>query len=373
MALWAGFALAASVLCTHLVRRFALRRNIVDSPEQAPERKIHRVPTPLLGGLGAYGAFLITIVLITLVQPQLLFGGYLHPKHVGGILLGGLLLMIGGACDDIRPRSPKSQILWPMIAAALIVASGVGIEYLSNPFGEPFRLDQWRVTVFTLFDLPYQLILVADLFAWGWLMLSMYTTKFLDGLDGLVSGVSVIGMVILFLLSIGSRVGQPETGLLALLGAATFLGFLFFNFHPAKIFLGEGGSLWAGFLLGSLAILSGGKIATALLILGIPILDVLWVVGRRLLTRPTALALADRKHLHYRLLDVGLSHRQAVLVLYVCSAIFGSATLFTEGASKFFVLLCVGVVMVLLGVMLVIRSRRRQPTVDKLPHPPYTA
>lgn len=358
--LWAAVALLLSIVLTVFIRRIALAFGIVDRPEQAPERKVHTQPIPLLGGIAPYLAFLFTILLVAIVRPHTLFGGYLLPKHLAGILLGGLLLMIGGIRDDRHPRSPVNQLLWPMLAAALIVAAGIGITYITNPFGAPLSLDQWHRTLFSINGTPYRIVLVADLFAWLWLMLSMYTTKFLDGLDGLVSGVSTIGMLILFFLSISKTVGQPETGFIALIGAASFLGFLLFNFHPAKIFLGEGGSLWAGFLLGTLAILSGGKIATALLILGIPILDVLWVVLRRLMTRPGSLAMADRKHLHYRLLDIGLSHRQAVLVLYVCSAVFGGATLFTQGKTKLFVLGCVGLVMLLLALALVLRSRKHR-------------
>ncbi|MFH1171315.1 MAG: MraY family glycosyltransferase [bacterium] len=367
--LWALGAFALSCFLTIIVRRFAFRHRIVDCPEQAPERKIHDRPVALLGGLAPYGAFLCTIALILLLQPTALLGGYLLPKHLLGILLAGLLLMIGGFRDDRRSRSPVSQLLWPITAAALIIASGIGIDYLSNPFGAPISLTHWQWTVFTVGDTPYHLVLLADLFTFAWLMLSMYTTKLLDGLDGLVSGISVVGMIILFILSMSRTVGQPETALIALVGAASFLGFLLFNFHPASIFLGEGGALWAGFLLGTLAILSGGKIATALLILGIPMLDVVWVVIRRIVEGRNPLKYADRKHLHFRLLDVGLSHRQAVCALYVCSAVFGSATLFTQGKAKVLALLGVGIVMIILAIALVLRSRRG---IDTRSEPPYT-
>ncbi|MBI3956372.1 MAG: undecaprenyl/decaprenyl-phosphate alpha-N-acetylglucosaminyl 1-phosphate transferase [Candidatus Kerfeldbacteria bacterium] len=356
---WAALALAASFVLTGWVRRIAIRRTIVDRPENAPHRKVHTTPVPLLGGLAPWGAFVLTVGAILLVQPDLLVAGYLLPKHLLGIMIGGLVLMIGGTLDDVRPRSARFQILWPMIAAVLILVFGISLEYISNPFGAPLRLDQWSLTLFTIGGLPYGIVLFADLFAWSWLMVAMYTTKFLDGLDGLVSGISVIGMIILAALSMSETVGQPETARIALIGAAAFLGFLFWNFHPAKIFLGEGGSLWAGFLLGTLAIISGGKIATALLILGIPMLDVVWVVLRRLASRPSSIVNADRKHLHYRLLEIGLSHRKTVLVLYLFAAIFGSATLFTSGKVKFLVLGLLVVLMVVLGTFLVARRKKR--------------
>jgi UDP-N-acetylmuramyl pentapeptide phosphotransferase/UDP-N-acetylglucosamine-1-phosphate transferase len=206
----------------------------------------------------------------------------------------------------------------------------------------------------------YHLTIVADLVSFFWLLGMTYTTKLLDGLDGLVSGVTAIGALVVFGVTQLADVQQAGTGAVALALAGACLGFLVFNFYPARIFLGEGGSLLCGFLLGSLAIVSGGKIATALLIMGIPILDVVWVIFRRLvLERRSPLASADRKHLHFRLLDVGLSHRGAVLFLYALTAVFGSATLFVRGTAKLAVLGCLAIVMVLLGVWLVVRLRKR--------------
>ncbi len=349
-----------ALLLTPLIRRYGRRAGVLDRPETAPDRKLQRAPVPLLGGLAVYGAFLLTVFLVLLVAPDRLLGGYLLPKHLVGILLGGLLLMIGGYRDDRKPQSPRRQILWPIIAALAVIASGIGITYLSNPFGAPIRLDHWSLTLFSIGGVPYHVVLLADFFAFLWLLIAMYTTKFLDGLDGLVSGVSVIGMVILFFLSGSQLVGQPETALLAIIAAGSFLGFLAFNFHPASIFLGEGGSLFAGFLLGALAIVSGGKIATALLILGIPMLDVLWVIGRRLVVERHSAALADRKHLHFRLLDLGLSHRSTVLLLYCFTAVFGSATLFFHGKAKVIVLAILGIIMFLIAVLLTLRSRGHQ-------------
>jgi UDP-GlcNAc:undecaprenyl-phosphate GlcNAc-1-phosphate transferase len=370
--LWAGVACVVSVAFTMIVRSFGIRHAIVDRAERDPQPSQARAPVPLLGGVAIWCAFACTILLVLLISPDRLLGGYLLEKHLIGILLGGLLLMVGGVRDDLRSRTPAKQILWPLLASLCVIASGIGITYLSNPFGSTFRFDQLSITLFSYNDLPYRFVVFADLFAIVWLLVSMYTTKFLDGVDGLVSGISVIGMVILFFLSMSKTVGQPETALVALIGAGAFLGFLFFNFAPAKIFLGEGGSLWAGFLLGTLAILSGGKIATALLILGIPMLDVIWVILRRLFSR-VSIFHGDKKHLHFRLLDIGLSTRQAVLLLYCCSAVFGSATLFTEGKTKFFMLIAVVALMLLLGVMLLFRSKRRQSVhIDSNHTPPYT-
>jgi len=188
----------------------------------------------------------------------------------------------------------------------------------------------------------------------------IYTTKLLDGLDGLVSGITIIGSIVLFFLSLTPGVIQPETALLCIILAGASLGFLFFNFHPAKIFLGETGSTFTGFMLGTLAIISGGKIATALLIMGIPILDVLWVIGRRLWQRQSPFRSADRKHLHFRLLDIGFSHRGAVLFLYVVSAMFGSVALSVQGKYKLVVLVVLVIFMLVLGAVVVLKARKKE-------------
>lgn len=351
-------AFLVSVLCTPLVRSVSKRLNILDRPDVAPERKIHTHPTPLLGGVAVYAAFVIVLGAVLIIKPTLLLGGYLLPKHILGVLLGGALLIIGGILDDNKPRPPLQQIIWPTAAALVILASGIGIGYISNPLGNALRLDLWSIPLFHFRNLPYNIILPADLFGFVWLMGAMYTTKFLDGLDGLVSGITTIGMLILFALSMTPTVGQPETALVAIIGAGAFLGFLLFNFHPARIFLGEGGSLFAGFLLGTLAIISGGKIATALLILGIPVLDVLWVILRRLFVERRSAVKGDRKHLHHRLIEMGLSHKQTVLLLYVLTAVFGSATLLVHGMTKLMVLGLLAVVMVIPAIWAVQHSKK---------------
>ncbi|MFA6909040.1 MAG: MraY family glycosyltransferase, partial [Patescibacteria group bacterium] len=215
-----------------------------------------------------------------------------------------------------------------------------------------------RVTLFTFNDLPYRVILFADVFAFVWMMGMMYTTKFLDGLDGLVSGVTTIGAIVLFVLSLTREVAQPETALLAVILAGAAAGFLIFNFHPAKIFLGEGGSLWMGFILGTLAIISGAKIATALLILGIPILDVAWVIMRRLL-QGKSVTHADRQHLHFRLLDIGLSHRAVVFILYAVTAAFGISALLFHGKEKLIVLFLLLVVMLVIASIVVRKYKKK--------------
>ncbi|MFA6553206.1 MAG: MraY family glycosyltransferase [Patescibacteria group bacterium] len=349
----------ASVLLTMIVRKWAIRRNIVDRPDVAPERKVQSQPIPLLGGV----AIFLAACLVTLgyaVFSNRLLGGYLLPKYLVGIGLAGLMLMVGGYMDDRFHLKPGRQIVWPVLACLAVVGAGIGVTYITNPFGGVIRLDSVTWSMFSMNGVPYYVTLWADLFAFAWLMGMMYTTKFLDGLDGLVSGIGVIGSIILFFLSLGKDVAQPETALLASIFAGACLGFLLFNFHPAKIFLGEGGSLFVGFMLGTLSIISGAKIATALLIMGVPILDVAWVIVRRLfIEKKSPFSTADRKHLHFRLLDIGVSHRGAVLLLYTISLGFGAVALFSGTRQKLIALFVLVGVMVLLGLTVVRRYRTK--------------
>ena len=189
--------------------------------------------------------------------------------------------------------------------------------------------------------------------AFLWLLGMIYTTKFLDGLDGLVAGVTTIGAIIIFIVSLYWDIPLSGTSILALILAGACLSFLIFNWHPAKIFLGEGGSIFCGFILGVLAIISGSKIATALLIMGIPILDVFWVIIRRIWQGKSP-AQADSKHLHFRLLDIGLSQPQAVIFLYFLTASFGITSLFLHSKGKIIALAVLALFMVILAIGLVI-------------------
>lgn len=346
-----------SVILTFLVRKIALKFNIVDDPKTRPDRKIHKKAIPLLGGLAIFFSFNITVLL----THHSLLGGYLLPKYLFGIFISGFIIMIGGIIDDKYNLSPKWQFLFPVTAIFATIASGIGIEYITNPLGGIFYLQQINFTLFSVNNLPYKITILADLFTFIWLMGMSYTTKILDGLDGLVSGITIIASLIIFCLSLSQNVAQPETAILAIILAGACLGFLIFNFHPAKIYLGEGGSLFAGFMLGVLSIISGGKIATALLIMGIPILDLAWVIIRRLFRdKKSPFKSADKKHLHFRLLDIGFSHRLAVLFLYFLITIFGVSSLFLAGPQKLLALGILIIFMIFLGGFIVYKYQRNK-------------
>ena len=339
-----------SIIFTPLVKKIAWKFKFLDYPDG--ERKIHKKPIPLLGGVAVFLSFILVLAYYSFFT-NLVIWGFILPKHILGIIIASSIIILGGVLDDKYNLKPRIQFIFPLLATLIIIVSGIGINHVRNPFGGIISFENWDFILFWWQGMPYKITLLADLFTLIWLLGMMYTTKLLDGLDGLVSGITVIGSLIIFGISVSNNVAQYNTGLIALMLAGAFLGFLIFNFHPAKIFLGESGSLFAGLMLGVLAIISGSKVATTLLIMGIPILDVIWVIGRRLFNKK-AVSLADRKHLHFRLLDIGLSQRQAVIFMYILTALFGSAALFLQTFGKLVAFIILIIVMLILGASLVI-------------------
>jgi len=343
-----SFALAA--ILTPLIKRFALKFGFVDKPGE--DRKIHKKPMPLLGGLVI---FVVVVLLIAIIwfTTDWISAGPIQPKHFIGVLVGLLFLLIGGVLDDKYTLKPLQQIIWPILAALSLICAGIGIDQITNPFGGTIALNQWEVVAFWWDGLAYKLTLPSDIFTFVWILGMIYTTKFLDGLDGLAAGITGIGAFMIFFLALYTQFFQPDVAMLAIVVAGAITGFLIYNFHPAKMFLGESGSTILGFLLGTLAIISGGKIATALLVMGIPVLDVLWVILRRMFIEKKSPFKGDRKHLHFIMLDLGLNQRQAVLFLYLIAALFGTATLFLQSQYKLLTLGVLAVVMVIMAVILV--------------------
>jgi UDP-GlcNAc:undecaprenyl-phosphate GlcNAc-1-phosphate transferase len=321
--------LTISLLLTPLIILLAKKINLLDIPKG--ERKLHRKPIPLMGGLAIFFSFFI----ITFLNLDKIISDTVEIKFIIAMFIGALVIMIGGFLDDKYDLKPKYSIIPPIIASLVIVLSGLKIEYITNPFGG------------SLFIYPLLGVIITFL----WVLGMMYTTKILDGLDGLVTGITTIGAVIIFLASFQKYFIQPEVAILTTILTGTCLGFLFWNFHQAKIFLGEGGSLLCGFLLACLAILAKGKIATALLIVGIPILDLIWVMIRRL-RENHSIKIADRKHLHHRLLDYGFSHRGAVLVYYAITIFFGVSALLLQSKGKIFALFFLVIFMAIIAEIL---------------------
>ncbi len=346
----AAFMLAAAI--TPLVRKLAFRVNALDIPR--PPRNLHTHTVAKLGGV----AIFLSVAIIVLLY---VYAGGIDPfivpfKFVWATLVGGAILMIGGFLDDKYDLPP--QILWifPAAAALLVVWSGigVGIKFISNPFGAPIDLN------FHILNLP-----ASAVFIFFWLMGMMFTTKFLDGLDGLVAGIGLIAGLTLFGLSLTDSVQQPITASLAIILVGALAGYLIYAFNPASIFLGEGGSTFIGFMLGVLAVISGGKIATALLVMGIPILDVAWVILQRLWSRQSPFR-GDRLHIHFKLIDLGFTQRQTALILYALSAGFGFSAVFLQSMGKLVALGIMFAIMsaLVLGVLYAYRKKRSEDAAD---------
>lgn len=334
-----------SVIATYLVKKAAIYFKILDYPSDAAGRKIHTHPIPLLGGLAIATAFFIGIGLIYLFSPQFL--AQISPGQFGAIFLASIILMAGGYLDDKYNLSPFRQFFFPLLAVLLVVGVGVNLKEITNPFGG--TIDLQTVSWWGRF-------LLVDLVVFCWLLGMMYTTKLLDGLDGLVAGLTVIGSSIVGFLSLTEKFYQPDIALVSFIFAAANLGFLIFNFHPAKIFLGEGGSLFTGFMLGILSIAAGGKIATALLVMGVAIVDLAAVVVRRLAKIGSPFK-GDAAHLHYRLLKAGLTQRQTVVIFYCLAIFFGLLTLFLQSKTKLLALLLLFILAVVLGVLVDFKTK----------------
>jgi len=349
----------AALICgglTYYIKTMALKFKIVDQPEP---RKIHTKPIPRLGGLAIVIGFLLLLVGYTLASHRLEFSGFkiwFIDKRLVGVIIGLIILTIVGILDDIRGIKAWKKLFWHIVAAGFVIAFGVTISYLRLPFG--LHVDLTNITLpFTLFGTTYHVVLWGDLVAVFWMVLLINTLNFLDGLDGLASGISVITAAVIFFLALS--LGQDSNALLAILIGGVALGFLPWNFNPAKIFLGDTGSQVLGFLLGVLSIISGGKLATAFLVLGIPLLDVGWVVLRRLFSHRSPFQ-ADTKHLHHRLLTAGLTQRQAVIILYFIAASFGVVAVLAGTQEKIQAVIALLILMAIFAIALVILEYRRR-------------
>ena len=306
-----GFVLTLAMVW--LMRACALHFKIVDKPDSG--RKRHTGSIPLLGGIPLFIIFW-SIVLYLLRWHQI-NGIELLGNKLLAAFVGSAVILLVGIADDLRPFSACWRLILTSAAIFITVLLGGGLEKITHPFGGFVRLSS----------------LAGGALVFCWLLGMTYTTKILDGLDGLATGVVTIGTGMIYFLTALPKFYQPNVSLVALIFAGCCLGFLIFNFPPAKIFLGESGSLFIGFMLGVLAILGGGKLATALLVMAVPILDVARVLYVRW-RKHLPLFQGDREHLHFQLLDFGLSERQVVVAYYLVAAVFGVTTFFLQSFQK---------------------------------------
>ncbi|MBD3157006.1 undecaprenyl/decaprenyl-phosphate alpha-N-acetylglucosaminyl 1-phosphate transferase [Candidatus Peregrinibacteria bacterium] len=333
------FAFVSTAILVRAALHFFPKWGLMDKPKQYG---LKRKPIPYYGGV---------ILFIVFVGATLLFVRL--DTHVIGLLIGGALIALISFLDDLFDINPWIRLFVQLMAALTIVISGIGISSISNPFGGDIVLDRFGIK-FSFGDLMFQITLLADLFTIIWIVLIVNTMNFLDGLNGLVSGVSFIAAVTFFALSIGEHnvIDQTTVATLASIVAASCLAFWLFDFHPAKILMGDTGSMFLGFLIAVFAIYSGGKVATAFLVLGFPILDAFWVITRRIVQGRSPMQ-GDLKHLHHRLLEVGLTERKALLLIYALCAFFGGSAIFLGTTQKLFLMIAMGVIMVIMATIIV--------------------
>ncbi|MBI2909843.1 MAG: undecaprenyl/decaprenyl-phosphate alpha-N-acetylglucosaminyl 1-phosphate transferase [Chloroflexi bacterium] len=329
-------SLLLSYLSSPLAKAVAVRFRLVDRPASRRET----VLKPRLGGLAMYLAFTVAILVTVLVAPERPSAELLK---VAGLLLGATTVLIMGIVDDRYELGPLSQLLVQLAAATIAVLSGIRITQVPNPFGEP--------TVNSMFQFPEVLAVAFTLF---WIVGAMNAINFIDGLDGLAAGIAAIAAITLFVHSFG--LSQYSIALLPLALAGSALGFLPHNFSPAKITMGTSGAVFLGYTLSTISVIGGTKAATLLLVLGIPIIDAAWIIGRRLITRRSPFQ-ADRAHIHHRLMEMGLSQRQIVLLLYSLCAAFG--TLAIVLSTRLMKLYAIAGMVVLVGAVLAIIAQKK--------------
>jgi UDP-GlcNAc:undecaprenyl-phosphate/decaprenyl-phosphate GlcNAc-1-phosphate transferase len=302
-----GVALGSSLLLTSVARWIAPRIGIIDKPRN---RHVHPIPTPKTGGFAIAGSFIIAAFLA-----QILPIPRTDPKEIirfTGLVVGGVAAFLLGLWDDKRELSQLPQFVGQILIAAIGVVFLIFIERFNNP------LDSQQV------ELPYLLTVIVSLF---WMGLMMNTVNWLDGMDGLAGGVVLIAAILLFIHTV--REGQISVSLLPLALIGSVLGFLFFNWNPAKIFMGGTGAMFLGYTLGALSIIGGAKMATILLVMGLPLLDVAWQIVRRVRSGKNP-GVGDRGHIHFRLIDRGVPVPLIASGYYLFCAAFGAIALLTS-------------------------------------------
>lgn len=329
----AAVAFVLSLVLTPAVMRLAPLVGAIDTPNA---RKVHRHPVPRLGGVAIFASFIIGLFSLDIMMPQVLEGAWIFQSE--GIVLMAMLFLVMclGIWDDINPLKPGQKFLVQLLLGSVIYWAGFSVSNVTNVFGS-------GTTALGVLDFPLTLL---------WIVGVTNALNLIDGLDGLAAGVATIASMTI--LPIALLHGDNGTAVLALLAAASLVGFLRYNFNPAKIFLGDSGSLFLGFLLAILSLKSSTKSSTGfallvpILALGLPIMDTLLSMIRRFLrsfmagrTNPETMVhrlrsmfQPDSSHIHHRLINRGLSHRNAVILLYVVSCFLGvgafSITVFND-------------------------------------------
>lgn len=311
-------AMLISWLMTPVAKGIAQKMGAIDIPKD--ERRMHNQPIPRMGGLAIFLGFICSSLLFISLTDQ-----------IRGMLLGGIIIVILGMLDDIYALPAKPKLLVQICAALIAVYHGNVIEVLSNPniFSENLH---WNLGIFSV---PFTVI---------WIIVITNAVNLIDGLDGLAVGVATISSITMLIIAM--LVSDGVVALLMASLAGGCIGFMPYNLNPAKIFMGDTGSTFLGFILATVSIQGLFKFYTVVsfavpfLLLGLPIFDTCFAILRRISKGKNPMT-ADRSHVHHKLIDMGMNQKQAVAILYVISAILGlsAVVLTTSGRLKAIVLL----------------------------------
>jgi UDP-GlcNAc:undecaprenyl-phosphate GlcNAc-1-phosphate transferase len=331
-------AAALAYLLTPWAMRVATRAGAIDNPDSG--RRIHLRPIPRAGGLAVVVAFLVVggVALVLQArfelygsgwrwQPERWFGfqGPTTEQVLLAVFGGAVLAAAFGFIDDKWQIRARWQFGFQVLLAAFAIVLGLQILEINNPL-------EWLGGIFADDTLEFEGIL-ASLITALWIVGMINSINFIDGLDGLSTGVAIIAALTLGFVSLGYESSyQLIVALLCAVFAGALLGYLPWNFNPAKVFIGTTGVMVMGYLLAVLAILGSAKVAVALLILGVPIIDTFWIITRRILSGHSPFT-PDRGHFHHRLLDLGLSHKGAVALIYAITAVLAVISLLLAGGS----------------------------------------
>lgn len=331
-----GFLTAffVSILSTPLTMKFAQKFKLLDDPKKRPHpAHIQDRVVPRAGGLPIF---------LGIVISMLMFAG-ISFINIEIIMALTLLLVVGLLDDVLTEFKPIFRLGLQVLAAVIAVASGIGIDFITNPLGGILYLNSYAFTLFEGFEIN----LIADIFAIIWIVWMMNMVNWSKGVDGQMPSITFIAFIIIGILSFNfyslGDINQLPITIITFICAGASLGFLIFNWYPAKIFPGFSGSTILGFMIAVLSILSGAKLATALLVLIVPAVDFFYTFFRRILEKKSPLK-GDQKHLHHLLLERGFSHRQISLIYAVSCAILGILSTNLNSQGKFFTIIVAGVV-----------------------------
>lgn len=319
-------ALAITYVITPIVSKLAIKIGAIDKPDA---RKVHHGVIPRLGGLAICIGYMASVL-----------WNVPHTHSLFGLLLGSTILVIVGIWDDVKQIDPKTKLMGQIIAAAVLVAYGIRVDFLAIPWGGMLYLEYWSVPL-TIF----------------WIVGFTNIVNLIDGLDGLAAGISFIACIAIGIVTF--QMGQYELTCITLALAGSACGFLRYNFNPAKIFMGDTGSMLLGYTLAAISVMGAVKTAAVaalvvpVIVLGLPILDTLFAIIRRKISgRP--IFKPDKSHVHHRLLAQGLTQKQTVLLMYVITALLASVAVVTAEVNAI-----VGTILVILFIVVAVIVARR--------------